>query len=74
MTCEACSTAAQRESAMFHAGCRGCMARAAARSPQYRQARDTGRQDSKYRALLDTYGVSHDEVRAAAEADFEAKA
>ena len=37
MTREACTTAWQQVSAMFaNAGCPGCMARSAARSPQYR--------------------------------------
>lgn len=78
MKCAACATAAERVSATFHAGCRGCMARSAARSPQYREARNAGRITHGYRLLLEQYygagcdlAKAHDEVKAAAAADFE---
>lgn len=80
MTCQACTDAAERVSAMFHAGCPGCMARSAARSPQFRQARDAGRITHGYRLLLQAYygadcdiGKANEQVKAAAAADFEQK-
>lgn len=81
MTCAACAEAADRVSSMFHAGCPGCMARSAARSPQYREARNAGRITHGYRLLLEQYfgagcdlAKVHDEVKAAAAADFESRA
>jgi hypothetical protein len=59
----------------FYANCRGCCARSIARSPQFFEARSTGSQSRKYRALLEQVGglvkppVTHDEVRAAFELD-----
>lgn len=80
MTCEACTTAWQQVSAMFNAGCPGCMARSAARSPQYREARDAGRITHGYRLLLEAYygdgcdlREANDRVKAAAAVDFESK-
>ncbi len=79
--CQACTTASERVSAMFHAGCHGCMARSAARSPQYREARAAGRITHGYRLLLEAYfgagcdlAKAHDEVKAAAGRDFETRA
>lgn len=78
MTCPACTTAAQQVSAMFVVGCPGCMARSAARSPQFREARAAGRITHGYRLLLEQYfgagcdvQKAHQEVKAAAEKDFE---
>jgi len=51
------------------ADCRGCCARAAARMPQYREAQKAGVQTHAYRRLLDQFGLTHAEVRAAAQAD-----
>ncbi|MBL8360709.1 MAG: hypothetical protein JNN18_09475 [Rubrivivax sp.] len=80
MTCPACTTAAQQVSAMFVNGCPCCMARSAARSPQYREARDAGRITHGYRLLLEGYygagcdlAQAHERVKAAAAVDFEAK-
>ena len=67
--CPSCTEAAQQVSHAFHAGCRGCCARAAARSPQFAAARKAGVLDRPYRALLDQFGLTHDEVRAAHQAD-----
>jgi hypothetical protein len=50
-------------------GCRRCCARAAARAPQFAAARKSGAVDRPYRALLDQFGLTHDEVKAAAAAD-----
>lgn len=80
MTCKACTTAAQQVSAMFVNGCPGCMARSAARSPQFREARAAGRITHGYRLLLEQYfgagcdvQKAHQEVKAAAEKDFETR-
>ena len=67
--CPACAEAARQESHLFHDGCRGCCARSAARSPQFSAARKTGRLDRPYRALLEQFDLTHDEVRAAHQAD-----
>jgi hypothetical protein len=53
----------------FTADCIGCCARAAARSPHYHRARQEGRLNRQYQMLLDTFGLSHDAVKAAAQAD-----
>lgn len=73
LTCPACAAASERVSALFEAGCRGCLCRSAARSPQYREARDAGRITHRYRLLLEHFGVSHAEVKAAAAVDFESR-
>lgn len=67
--CEDCAMAAKRLWGGFMAGCKGCAARAAARSPHFRRVRDAGVQDRQYRGLLQMYGVTHEAVRAAAEVD-----
>ena len=73
MTCPDCTKSATEVWHGFHASCKGCAARAAARSPQFRNARFSGKQFRGYLALLDQYGVTHEEVKAAHAADFEAK-
>lgn len=69
MSCPDCTTAAQRMHHGFSAGCKGCAARAVSRGPNYRRARDSGRQDWKYRAELENLGVTHEQVREAARVD-----
>lgn len=69
MTCPDCAAAAQAEHWGFRAGCRGCCARAAARSPHYFRVQQAGYQDRQYRALLTQFELTHAEVRAAAAAD-----
>lgn len=70
MTCTACTTAATTPGwGEFVMGCRGCCARAAARSPQFFESRKTGTQTRAYRALLEQFGLTHDEVRQAHAAD-----
>lgn len=78
LTCQACAAASERVSAMFQAGCPGCMARSASRSPQYREARAAGRITHGYRLLLEAYygdgcdlAQAHERVKAAAAVDFE---
>jgi hypothetical protein len=74
MTCSACTKAATTpEWGEFTADCRGCCARAAARSPQFFESRKNGTQTRAYRALLEQFGLTHDEVRAAHAADAHAK-
>lgn len=53
----------------FTAACRSCTARAVARSPQFYTASRKGSIDRPYRILLDTFGLTHDEVKGAAAAD-----
>lgn len=68
-TCHDCITAAAQPHHGFTAGCDGCCARAASRSPHYHRVRSQGRLDRPYQALLDHFGLTHAEVRAAAETD-----
>jgi hypothetical protein len=67
--CDDCAKAAARRHHGFMADCRGCCARAAARMPQYREAQKAGVQTHAYRRLLEQFGLTHDAVRAAAQAD-----
>lgn len=69
MTCDDCQAAANGVHHGFTGGCVGCCARAASRSPQFFDARQSGRQDLKYRNLLHQFGLTHDQVKAAFEAD-----
>lgn len=69
LQCPACAEAAQRESHLFQMGCRNCCARAAARSPQFAAARKAGVLDHQYRRLLQQFGLTHDQVKAAAALD-----
>jgi hypothetical protein len=68
--CPDCKAAADREHHGFKAQCLGCRARGAARTPHYRRARESGMQDRPYRSLLQQFELTHDQVRAAAAADF----
>lgn len=74
MTCPACTAAAQRSHWEFCDGCRGCIARGVARGPHFRRCRDAGALDRGYRQQLQQVGLTHDEVKAAAAADFETQA
>jgi len=69
LECFDCMAAASGVHHGFSNGCRGCAARAACRSLPYAVARKTGRQDWRYRSLLEMLGVTHDEVKAAAAID-----
>lgn len=74
MTCPACTEAERSPHwGEFIAGCRGCCARAASRSPQFHDSRKAGTQTRGYRALLEQFGLTHDEVRQAHAADAHAK-
>lgn len=70
MTCPACAQAAAELSHLFHAGCAGCRARMVARSPAAADARRGGVQTSAYRALLVSRGVTHEQAKAAYQADY----
>lgn len=71
--CLDCAYAAEEDHWLFTGACKGCAARAAARSPQFFAVRKAGGKSGPetrgYRALLDQYGVTHDQVREAAAAD-----
>lgn len=69
MTCHHCTESATMLCHGFTAGCRGCCARAAARSPHYRRVRDAGMLDGPYRMLLAQFDLTHEQVKAAAQAD-----
>lgn len=67
--CKDCLSAAVRRHHGFAMGCRGCCARAAARSHHFHRVKQAGRLDSEYRRLLDHFKLTHDEVKAAQAAD-----
>lgn len=67
--CPACTTAAEQLSHEFRADCRGCAARAAARSPHFHRVAAAGVLDRAYRNLLEQFGLQHDDVKAAAAVD-----
>ena len=54
---------------LYLADCRGCAARAIAQSPQHFEAKRTGKQTQAYRDRLAAAGLTHDEVKAAANAE-----
>ena len=68
-TCPACAESSSAVSHLFHAGCKGCAARAVSRGPNFRRCRDAGRQDRAYQGELRQLGVTHEEVRAAYQGD-----
>jgi hypothetical protein len=74
VTCEDCTLAAAQPHHGFRANCRGCCARAAARSPHFARVKAAGQQDRPYRALLEQFGLTHSDVKAAAAADVEGRA
>ena len=69
MTCKDCTDAAMGPHHGFTAACRGCCARAAARSPHFARVLKLGRLDRQYQTLLYTFALTHDEVKAAAQVD-----
>ena len=71
MSCGHCLTAASRLWGGFDGNCRGCVARGNSRTPNYRESQQQGRLTHKYRLQLEAAGLTHEEVRAAAAADFE---
>lgn len=71
VACEDCAAAAREPWRGFMASCRGCCARALARSPHFRRVRDSGMQDRAYRSALQQFGLTHEEVREAVRKDKE---
>lgn len=69
MACDFCATAAREMCHAFHAKCRGCQARMAARSQPFFDSRQAGFQTPEYRGLLWKLGVTHEEALAAEKAD-----
>lgn len=69
MTCEACTTSAERVFHEFRQGCMDCCARAIARGHHFFRVRQAGQQDRQYRALLQQFGATHEQVKAAYAAD-----
>jgi hypothetical protein len=72
MTTEPCGNCVHAKLGPWHgfsANCLGCAARAVARGPNYRRCRDAGMQDRRYRAELEQFKLTHDQVREAAKVD-----
>lgn len=69
MVCQDCLTAALKPHHGFTAMCPGCNARAASRSPHFFRVKLAGAQDRSYRGLLAQFGLQHEAVKAAYEAD-----
>jgi len=67
--CKDCAQASAQVWHIFSADCPGCAARALARGPHFKRCRDAGRLDRQYRAALDLFGLTHEQVRAAAAVD-----
>jgi hypothetical protein len=74
MSCPDCQAATQRSHWEFRADCKGCIARGVARAPHFRRCRDQQALDRAYRQHLEQAGVTHEQVKAAALADFETRA
>ncbi len=72
-TCPDCTQAAITEWDVFRGDCLGCRARGVARGPHYRRCRDAGAQDRAYRQMLQQFGLTHEQVRAAAQADVQCR-
>jgi hypothetical protein len=70
-TCPDCTAAAQALHWRFTDGCTGCRARGVARGSHYRRCRDAGAQDRAYRQMLQQFGLTHEQVREAAQADYQ---
>lgn len=67
--CFDCMAAACGAHHGFTAKCLGCSARAASRLPHYARVRDAGKLDREYRALLQQFNLTHQQIKAAAAAD-----
>lgn len=68
-TCTECAAARLYVHHGFRADCRGCTARTAARSTEHDAVRRAGRLDTRYLAMLARVGVTHEEAKAARQAD-----
>jgi hypothetical protein len=69
MTCEACEAAHRKVWHIFHAGCKGCAARAVVRGQNYDESMRQNRQTWRYRAELQMHGLTHEDVKAEAALD-----
>lgn len=74
MSCPDCLAATQRSHWEFASDCKGCIARGVARGPHFRRCRELGALDRAYRQHLEQAGVTHEQVKEAAAADFETRA
>lgn len=70
MTCPDCTRAAREVWGGYRSGCRGCIARAVARNPEFAQSRAQGLQTRGYRQQLAKLGIEHAEALEAAANDF----
>lgn len=66
--CKHCASAAITVWHGMTAGCKGCAARSAGRSPEYSKAAK-GDENAAYKALLKKLNLKHSEVEAARAAD-----
>lgn len=71
--CPDCQAAAVGLHHIFRASCKDCTARGIGRGPNFRASATAGRLTSRYQEELRACGVSHEQVKAARAADFEAK-
>lgn len=69
MKCQDCIKAAEVPWHGFFNTCRGCWARSVSRDPAFARVMAAGWLDRPYLDLCGRFGVTHPEVRAAAEAD-----
>lgn len=68
--CADCDAASTKLWHGFTNGCRGCDARAVARSPEFSASRRSGKISPAYSTMLGITGVTHEQAKAAWEADF----
>lgn len=74
MTCPDCTRAAVESWHIFTLYCRGCAARTVSRGIDFHRVKKNDKLDAAYRTVLDRFGLSHKEVRAAWDADYVNKA
>lgn len=67
--CQHCLKAALKAYHGFSPTCPACAARSASRSPQFGNAKRQGRIDHQYKGLLAQFGLTHQAVKAAYDAD-----
>ena len=68
--CQHCDRASSRLYGGFDGACRGCLARRAARSPDFWQSARDGKQTPAYRNLLRSLGITHADALQAKADDF----
>lgn len=71
--CPDCAAAVVRRHWVFRSGCKGCTARGIGRGPNFKASADAGRLTARYREELRMCEVSHEAVKAARAADYEAR-